>query len=424
MISILNKLFSKKNIISNQNNLLIQLSRKSSIKKLFEIINNYSEESEIRYVGGCVRKSINNEKLDDIDLAINLSPKDLMDILKKHKINFFKTGIEHGTITALINDEKFEITSLRKDIKSDGRHAEVSFTKDWIDDSLRRDFTINAIYSDFYGNLFDPHEGIKDLADGKIKFIGDAEERIKEDYLRILRYVRFFLNYSKTEHSIDIKKNIRKNINGIFNLSSERLIDELKKIIKSEKFINIFKDDFCLEVIELIFPQFKNIHIIKKLDSKKLEILNNLEFTLVIALLIIDNTDNSEYFFYKYKFSNKEKKRINFLKEIFKTKQNNNFFSKSSLNKVLYFYGKDSLIDLINFQMIIEKKNNNNLKSLMKYYEKKEPPIFPVKASDLMNQYKISEGKTLGIKLKKIEEIWIDNKFNISKKQINKVMEN
>ena len=167
MKSILNKLFSKKNIISNQNNLLIQLSKKSSIKKLFEIINNYSKESEIRYVGGCVRKSINNEKLDDIDLAINLSPKDLIDILNKHKINFFKTGIEHVTIRALINDEKFEITSLRKDIKTDGRHAEVSFTKDWIDDSLRRDFTINAIYSDFYWNLFDPHDGIKDLADGK-----------------------------------------------------------------------------------------------------------------------------------------------------------------------------------------------------------------------------------------------------------------
>ena len=115
---------------------------------------------------------------------------------------------------------------------------------------------------------------------------------------------------------------------------------------------------------------------------------------------------------------------IQFQKSHFKTKQNNNFFSKSSLNKVLYVHGKDSLIDLLNFQIIIEKKNNNNLKSLLKYYEKNEPPIFPIKASDLMDQYKISEGKTLGIKLKKIEEIWIDNKFNISKKQINKVMEN
>ena len=129
-------------------------------------------------------------------------------------------------------------------------------------------------------------------------------------------------------------------------------------------------------------------------------------------------------FFTNINFQIKKKKRINFLKEIFKTKQNNNFFSKSSLNKVLYVHGKDSLVDLINFQIIIEKKNSNNLRSLMKYYEKKEPPIFPVKASDLISQYKITEGKTLGIKLKKIEEIWIDNKFSISKKQINKVMEN
>tara|TARA_E500000331_G_scaffold356077_1_gene413347 strand:+ start:923 stop:2197 length:1275 start_codon:yes stop_codon:yes gene_type:complete len=422
MKSILNKLFNKQNIISNQNYSLNKISKKKSFKKLFKAINDFSDQSEIRYVGGCVRKSINKEKLDDIDLAVNLTPEELIVILKKNDINFFETGLKHGTVTALIDNEKFEITSLRKDINTDGRHAEVSFTKSWIDDASRRDFTINAIYSDFYGNLFDPFNGIKDLEIGNVRFIGHTEKRIKEDYLRILRYVRFFINYSKIPHDLNTKRNIKKNIKGIFNLSSERLIDELKKIIKSKKFINIFKDEFCLEVIELIFPQFKNIHVIKKIDKKKIEFLKSQEFIIIIALLIIDNSDNSDYFFYKYKFSNSEKKRINFLKEMFKNKKNNNFFSKENLNKIMYVHGKESLIDLIKFYFIIEKKNTKNLKSLLRYFEKKETPIFPIKANKLMSEYQIGEGKTLGIKLKKIEEIWINNKFSISAKQIGKVM--
>ncbi len=107
---------------------------------------------------------------------------------------------------------------------------------------------------------------------------------------------------------------------------------------------------------------------------------------------------------------------------MFKNKKNNNFFSKENLNKIMYVHGKESLIDLIKFYFIIEKKNTKNLKSLLRYFEKKETPIFPIKANKLMSEYQIGEGKTLGIKLKKIEEIWINNKFSISAKQIGKVM--
>ena len=141
------------------------------------------------------------------------------------------TGIEHGTITARIEEKNFEITSLRKDVSTDGRRAVVEFTDDWAEDAIRRDFTINSIYSDKEGNLFDPNEGVKDLKNGKIEFIGDPEKRIKEDYLRILRYVRFFLNYSKNEHKLNVKKVIKQNISEIVKLSKERLIDELKKLV-------------------------------------------------------------------------------------------------------------------------------------------------------------------------------------------------
>ena len=147
--------------------------------------------------------------------------------------------MSHGTITVVFGEKSYEITSLRKDVSTDGRHADVKFTSDWKEDASRRDFSINSIYSDLDGNLFDPYDGKLDLKNGKINFIGNPDERIKEDYLRILRYIRFFLNYSNIPHDEKIKRIIKQNINGVKNLSKERLIDELRKIFISKKFTNL-----------------------------------------------------------------------------------------------------------------------------------------------------------------------------------------
>ena len=136
---------------------------KTPAQKIFDHTNSYSSDSEIRYVGGCIRKILNNEKIDDIDLATNLEPNQVCEALKLKNINFYESGISHGTITALIDKYNFEITTLRKDIFSDGRHAKVQYTKSWLEDASRRDFTINSIYSDANGNLFDPFNGKKDL---------------------------------------------------------------------------------------------------------------------------------------------------------------------------------------------------------------------------------------------------------------------
>ena len=130
MKNFFNKIFSgSKNFNSFKNNTK-KLSLTTPVKKIFEVINSHSSESEIRYVGGCLRKILNNEKVDDIDLATNLDPLEVSEILKKNNINFYESGIEHGTITAIIDDQKFEITSLREDIFTDGRHAQVKFSKD------------------------------------------------------------------------------------------------------------------------------------------------------------------------------------------------------------------------------------------------------------------------------------------------------
>ena len=424
MINLINKFFSFSKHLDSKPSSFKELKKKKEIKKLFLAIENYSEDSEIRYVGGCVRKILNNEIVDDIDFAVNLKPEECSAALKENNIKFFEIGISHGTIIALIDSYKFEITSLRKDLITDGRHAKVAFTTDWQEDASRRDFTINAIFSDIHGNLYDPFDGKKDLEIGKIKFIGDADTRIKEDYLRILRYIRFFLNYSKIEHDDKIRKIIKQNLNGISNISSERLLDEFKKLIISSSFLKLFKDPFCLELINLIFPQFKNLDIFKNLNKFAEINIKKVDFIFLISLMLIDNTDNVEYFLFKFNISSIDKKRILFLNKFYNKEINKNYFSKNNLWKIFYYNGKQALFDLIYFEIFKSKKVNQKLIALLEYFKDKEVPVFPVKAVNLMEKYNIPEGKQLGLKLKKIEEQWIKNDFTVLDNEIEQIFKN
>ena len=424
MTSLLNKIFSLPKNLNRKRSSFDNLKNEKSTSILFSAIEDYSEISEIRYVGGCIRKILNDEIIDDIDFAVNLKPNESIEALKNNNIKYYETGIDHGTITAFIENNKFEITSLRKDINTDGRHAKVEFSDNWFEDASRRDFTINSIYADIDGNLYDPFNGKRDLELGKVEFIGDIEKRIKEDYLRILRYIRFFLNYSKLEHSDKVKKIIKKNISGISNISSERLLDEFKKIIKSKNFLKLFKDPFCEEVIRLIFPQLKNFEIFKKLNNFAKKNLSKVDFIFLICLMIIDNTDNTDYFLFKFNVSNADKKRILFLKKFYDEQIIKNSFSEKNLWKVLYYNNKQSLRDLLYFEIFRSKNINKKLVNLIDFFEDKEVPIFPIKAKNIMEKYNISEGKLLGIKLKKIEEKWINNDFKVSEKEVAQVLEN
>ena len=424
MINLLNKIFSSSKNLNEQATSFETLKKSKAINQLFSAIESYSKNSEIRYVGGCIRKILNNEKIDDIDFAVNLKPNECIEALNKKNIKFYETGIDHGTLTAIIDNYKFEITSLRKDLNTDGRHAEVAFSTDWHEDASRRDFTINSIYSDIDGNLYDPFDGKKHLQIGKIEFIGNSEKRIKEDYLRILRYIRFFINYSKLPHNEKVKKVIKQNLNGVSNISSERLLDEFKKIINSSSFLKLFQEPFSEEIINLIFPQFKNFGIFKKLNSYAEKNIKKVDYIFLISLMLIDNTDNADYFLFKFNLSKINKKRILFLKEFYKKEIKNTTFSEKNLLKILYYNGKQSIIDLIYFEIFKSKKINKKLINLLDFFKDKEVPIFPIKAKDLMKKYDISEGKLLGIKLKKIEEKWINNNFKVSEIEISQVLKN
>ena len=424
MNKLIDKIFFRSQNLNYINLGFLNIKKETGVEKIFRAISSFSSNGEIRYVGGCVRKVINQEKVDDIDLAVNLNPIKVCEALRKKDIKYYESGIEHGTVTALINNKKFEITSLRKDIDTDGRHAKVEFSDNWREDASRRDLTINSIYADIEGNLFDPFEGKKDLENGKINFIGDVETRIKEDYLRILRYVRFFLNYSKNKHDLGTIKKIKRNLIGFSNISPERQLDEFKKLIRSEGFFKLTKDIDCLEIVNLVFPQLKNLNIFNKLNNFAKKNFSKMNFVFLISLIIIDGTDNVDYFIYKFKISKKDQKRILFLNNFFSKKITNTTFTEKSLNKIFYFHGKEALLDVIYFKIFKSRQADMKLIKLINNFSNKEIPIMPIKANMLMEKYNIPEGKELGYKLKAIEQVWANNYFQISDKEVQKILGN
>lgn len=185
-----------------------------------------------RFVGGCVRNSLVGQPVDDIDIATRLRPEQTMAALKAAGLKAVPTGVEHGTVTGVSGRRPYEITTLRRDVETDGRRAVVAFTDDWAEDAARRDFRLNALYADAAGRVFDPTGGgLADAAAGRIVFVGEAETRIREDYLRILRFFRFFAWYGRGEPDavgLDACARLK---DGMARLSAERVSKELLKLL-------------------------------------------------------------------------------------------------------------------------------------------------------------------------------------------------
>jgi len=321
-----------------------------------------------------------------------------------------------------LNNIKFEITTLREDISTDGRHADVQFTTSWEKDALRRDFTINAIYADLDGQIFDPVNGASDLERGEVKFIGSAKERIKEDYLRILRYFRFFTQYSKFDYDEPTIQCIKQNINGLNQIANERIFDEVKKILSLRKIYNLFDNVHSREIILNIFPQFKNWKRLSKIKSLDEELLEELDPILILGLLIIDQSNNHEYFCFKYKTSNLIKDRLKILFNNHSKLANRNFFSNNNIKKSLYFNDKQVTKNLLFFSFFInEKINNFDLKNAIDYLSKCKKPKFPL-SGDFLKLRGYESGKKIGIILNKLEEKWISNNFELNKEEIEKIL--
>ncbi len=389
-------------------------------QKIFLCLNEIGKESNIRFVGGCVRKALLGEKIDDIDLATSLEPSEVKKRLEESNIKVVDTGILHGTVTAILNHKKFEITSLRKDISTDGRHAEVEFTSDWEQDALRRDFTINAIYADIEGRIFDPLNGILDLKKGEIKFIGSAEERIQEDYLRILRYFRFFIQYSKKDYDEQTIRSIKQHINGLNKVSNERIFDELKKILLLENIYNLFVHKVLGEVFLNIFPQFIYYQRLKNINILEKKIRFRYDRDLILSSLIVDKSNNYEYFCHKYKASNITKNRLKNISTNFEKIKSKKFYNEANIKKLIYLLNKNYVNDLLLFSVFINNKiDTQKIERLLNFVNNCEIPKFPI-SGEYLKKHGYEAGKVLGKKLKSLEEKWIENNFIIEKKLIEK----
>jgi poly(A) polymerase len=372
-----------------------------------------------RFVGGCVRKHLTNDKIDDIDIATTLSTDEIKKKFNNTDFKVIDTGIKHGTVTLISGKLKLELTTLRKDVKTDGRHAEVEYINDWQLDSERRDFTINAIYLDIDGKIFDPQMGTIDLKNNNVKFIGDPQKRIEEDFLRIIRFIRFKIMYNgEVEHTTN--QAIKYNLNGIKQISKERILAELYKILDLKNFINLNDSDYLREIFSLIFPEFDNLERLTRL--KKICSYLQLNRSILLAALLVGEKNNHEYFAHKYSISNEIKESLNLLaKDLKSLKENKDFFDKD-LEKNIYLSNKNHLINL----NILNFVNNSKYKfkdfsDILKKILQSKAHSFPFDGKYLI-QYGMKEGSTLGKVLKIIEDEWIENGFKISNERVKEII--
>ena len=375
------------------------------LKELTIISNSFEPlNGKIKIVGGAVRDLIEKKKIQDCDIVTDLNPEEVKKCLKKKKIKFLETGIKFGTLTVNLNKFLIQITSLRQDLKPDGRWAEVNYTKDWDLDSKRRDFTINSIYLDLSGNIFDPFNGINDLKKKKIHFIGNPKKRIEEDYLRILRFFRFSFKYSNN-FEIHGLRACKKAISKLKLISAERKIGELKKMILFKSFEDNIK---FLDEIKFFFYIFE----------EEINLKNYQKFFYIERKYKLSDIDRRLKFFL---IELDKRKEINLLKVLGKrftkrlfSKVNFKNYDSNTLNYILLKNDKKIVTDQLIFDFKDGFINNKKFEYILKKIQSWKKKEMPVNGDDLI-KVGFQEGEIIGEKLKSIEKWWIEKNFKPGK---------
>ncbi|MCF8473730.1 MAG: CCA tRNA nucleotidyltransferase [Emcibacter sp.] len=381
-------------------------SQIKSFTKIFDVLN--GDGINIRLVGGCVRDALLSRKIIDFDFACALEPKETMERLKKAGIKVTPTGLKHGTITALVGKHHFEITTLRKDIETDGRHAKVSFTDDWQADAERRDFTINALYLDRDGSLYDPCKGLVDLDERRVRFIGDPIIRIREDALRILRFFRFAAQIGGGNLDPLGLKACIEHKSLMDGLSGERLAQEFFKILKSDNVMPIMGVMKECGILEKLLPD--HIDLSKFNAFVALEnSLGRCDVLMRLSCLISKNKGDIQKLSHHLKLSNHETKILMAYGQHTVIIDNN--MGEKDIRKHLYQSGRDVFIFALLDYFAMTKFNFNP--QILHYSENWPIPIFPVTGADLKDKGFV-QGKKLGQTLKKLEQHWIKSDFSFS----------
>ena len=381
----------------------------NDVAQVFDLFETYQKNS-IYVVGGSIRDALLNREITDIDFATSLKPKTITEILNKENIKFIDVGIDHGTVTAIINERKFEITTFRNDIFTDGRHAQVSFSNSLEEDALRRDFTINAMYLDKSGNLIDPTDGKKDLENRVVRFIGRPDERIKEDYLRILRYFRFLALFGDISPDAEVMKTISANLDKLSVVSKERQWNELKSILSLTAPNNAIS---AMSEIGLLDDYFNGIGI-NDAFVNLIEIESKISFSidpiLRLSTLIENSLDKANTIIKKLPLSKSESTDL--LKLCTLNKKVVSYMSMKEVRYLLYLLGRDGFQKqiLVTWAKDTNNKNEVNWRSLYEVAQSWEKPSFALTAKDVINMG-ISQGPMVGDILKEVEDWWAENDF-------------
>ncbi|TAN49963.1 MAG: CCA tRNA nucleotidyltransferase [Rhodospirillales bacterium] len=304
--------------------------------------------AEARFVGGCVRDAVLKRKVKDIDIATPLEPNEVMRLLEAAGIRAIPTGIEHGTITAVIGREHFEITTLRHDVESFGRHARVAFTDNWEEDAKRRDFTINALSMTGDGMIHDPVEGLADLGHGLVRFVGDPKQRIEEDVLRLLRFFRFHAHYGRPPAHTASLAACRQLAHLLPNLSGERIRGEMLRLLMAPDPASVL---FLMQgerVLPHILPEARHFGRLRQLawlEDKGVH-MKDLEPdpTRRLAALVETDAKGAEAIAERFKFSNIEAKRLIRMSALPATRPTPRLDAKER-RRILYHLGKDTFLD-------------------------------------------------------------------------------
>lgn len=364
-----------------------------------------------RYVGGCVRNTLLGKPVSDIDIATRLTPDAVTAALKAARLKAVPTGVEHGTVTAVSGGKPFEITTLRRDVATDGRRAVVAFSEDWGEDARRRDFTLNALYAHRDGTLFDPTgHGVADCRAGRIVFVGEAEARVAEDFLRILRFFRFFAWYGAGPPDAAALAACESLKGQLKTLSAERVSKELLKLLAADdprEAVGLMARTGVLgEVLPapIDLARFAGLVVIED------ETLFETDAVLRLAALLPDDEVGAVQFAERLRLSNAERDRI--AAALAPTPEMKSWMSPREIRRMLYRLGPQVFRDRAKLAWARAERTATTpqWRGMIALGEGWTPPAFPLSGEDVIAAG-VPKGPMVGRVLREVEDWWIDHDF-------------
>ena len=371
---------------------------------------------ETRAVGGAVRDALLGLPVTDIDFATTGVPETVMVLARKANLKAIPTGIAHGTVTVVADGTSFEVTTLRRDVETFGRHATVAFTQDWAEDARRRDFTLNALYAESDGALYDPLGGYEDLVAGRVRFIGDAEARIKEDYLRILRFFRFNAYYGKGPLDAQGLLACVRQRAGLAQLSAERVAAELKRLLVAPKAYGAVEALFDYGLLSDILGCAPRLERLQRLIATETALDREPNATLRLAALSVFVAEDAPRLATRFKLSNAEQAVLAL--GAYET-SDAALPDEDAAKRLLYHLGRERypLKVLLACASSAAAVEDAAWQSAFSLPERWQAPEFPLRGPDItaLGDFK---GPEIGEMLRAVEKDWIDGGFAEDREQL------